>query len=1151
MLPIIFDESATSFNTNGYGRLSDALSCVVKEELNGIYELEMEYPITGSKINYIKNSAIICAIPYDGGNMQAFRIYEVTKPLNGRIMVYAEHISYQMNWIPLIPFSASSLSDCLTKLKTYSAESNPFTFWTDKTVTSGIGFLEPKTLRAFLGGEEGSILQHYKGEYEFDNYTVRLWKKRGEDNGVTLRYGKNIIDINQEANIQNTYTGLMPYWISDMDLLMTLPEVVVRTSKSANFPYNRTLIKDFTDDFETQPSETQLRERTNEYITANNIGDPSVSINVDFVALWQTEEYKNIAPLERVKLGDTVTVIFEKLGIKEQARVVEYEYNVLKDRYNSIQIGDYKSNLERTLVEQSNTIELNRVTAREDAKNATDWLTRGDGYLVIARGEDGSWREMFCMDTPSELTAKQVLRINQNGIGFSRNGINGPFYQAWTLDGKLLVGGTSTATIAVENQNNIELFKIDNTGLSVKNDVGTYKFNVNNDGISWTSSNSILDKNGTMYFLEKGAGKTTGNVLKVNSDGISFLSNGYEGSTVNQKWSIDGSMQIGTNFKVSKDGSIDATNGKFSGSIKTGKTPNQFVVDENGNMKLGSTFSVSNEGALNVNNLFKLSKEGRLEVGSTTYTKLILENDGTFKIGNKFTISNEGAMTVGTGSYKFTLSSDGDLKLGNNTFSIDHEGNLNVNNKFKLDKDGNLNVTTNFSLTNEGELTMKKGSISLGSRGFSVDDKGNLKVGYNAFSVDNEGNVKVGNNFSITKSGEVTSKDITISGGSLNIGDNFIVERSGATTAKSLKITGGSILVGEKPVNPDEGDEKITGEYFEVTNSGKLTAANATFYGKITSGSTITGASIKASTITITNDGQEEDPTSKNVTFKIGTDGKVMIREGDVVISSGSIKIGSKFTVDNDGNMKAVDGDFKGTITSSEINIPNSSNPKFIVTKQGKVTAKSIEITGGAITGSTITLGNDNSTYFSVDKNGKMSAGKATFTNGEISITGSPEQVYMNYEEQVDDHDMPLDSALFYTGTIKINNGVINGKCNSDYEDIQAGTSTVKNVDVGTISFSDAFKDKDKMDEDKKKGDESDPSSWFEPAMSFRAGCMMFAAKDAWVANSKSATEFDKLYTGSLSIIDDVYKVPSSKEIECNTVELKVVNGMITIQNLK
>ena len=521
MKPILFDSNATTWTTNGIGRL-DAISCTVTEELNGIFELEMTYPASGPRFSDLVVSAIILAQPYDGAAAQPFRIYKVGKEMAGRVTVSARHLSYQLNWIPVMPFNYSSLADCLAKLKSQSVYTNPFTFWTDKTIPTGGAFVEPLPCRSMLGGVQGSVLQRYGGDYEWDGYTVKLLTRRGADNGVRISYGKNLVDAQQETNIENTYTGVCPYYKDD-NTTVVLPEKYIAASTASGFPLLRIQTIDFSGDFEDPPTVAQLRARTQAYIEANNIGHPHVSVEVNFVALWQTEEYKNIAPLERVQLGDTVTVYFEKLGIDEQARVVAYTYDVLRERYNEVTIGDLKSSFAKTFVDQGHLIEETKDEMTEEIRKGVSWLTKGNGYVVAVKNTDGSWKELLFLDTPSIQTAQKVLRINENGIGFSSTGVNGNYAQSWTLDGTLTLGGVNNAygSLELKDKSARTTAEMDNEGIWLdeynRSGTRTSSAYVYGDGISVSAAGD-----------SSGVDIASGQIIVSDDDGTSCTITGSE-----------------------------------------------------------------------------------------------------------------------------------------------------------------------------------------------------------------------------------------------------------------------------------------------------------------------------------------------------------------------------------------------------------------------------------------------------------------------------------------------------------------------------------------------------------------------------------------------------------------------------------------------
>lgn len=530
MKPILFSKTATTFTSNGIGRL-DPISCIVTEERNGMYELEMEIAETAEHASDIEMSSIIVAKPSQGGSNQPFRVYKITKPINGIFTVLAQHISYQLSFIPVMPFSvtasASACNQTLQALKTNAAESCPYTFWTNVTTISSYTQTVPASLRSRLGGVEGSVLDQFGGEYEWDGYTVKLWANRGLTTpAVSLRYGKNITDLNQEENIENTITGIVPYWQdSEGETLVTLPEKTIDSSTASSYPFKRTVPYDFSSNFEEQPTEAQLRAKAQAYVNQSGIGIPKVSIKLSFVNLSETEEYKDIAALQQVNLCDVVGVYFEKLNISTTAKIVKTVYNVLLEKYDSVEIGSLRSTLASTITGQKqelNTLANNtkRMFAQysneigELVDEATAWLTSGDGYVVATKDASGNWKEMLFMDTNDIETATNVLRVNQNGIGFSSTGVAGPYTQAWTLDGHLVIGGTNVPSLTV----------YDNS--TPPNII----FQTSASGTIWNSTNSNMTTDGTL--TAKGSfycgGSSTGqSSVNVAGGQIAF---GYEGT---------------------------------------------------------------------------------------------------------------------------------------------------------------------------------------------------------------------------------------------------------------------------------------------------------------------------------------------------------------------------------------------------------------------------------------------------------------------------------------------------------------------------------------------------------------------------------------------------------------------------------------------
>ena len=347
MKPILFEKNATDFSTFGLCRLVDAESCTVTEERNGAYELEMFYPLSGKAAYDIVKDRIVVAIPSDGGKRQAFRIYSCQTTEDGKIQVKANHVSYQMSDIPVDPaaLTVTGPQDMMEKLKAKALEACPFSFSSDITssTSQAIPKLPPRSLRSWLGGSDGSVLDRYGGEYEFDNWNVILHKARGADRGVRIQYGKNLTKVDYTEDMSELITGIMPYYSGQNEkgqdiIVLSNPKILMHENAS-DYAYPHVIPVDCTADFQSVPTQAQVTAWGQSYLAKTELTSPKVALGVDFVALWQTEEYRQYAPLEAVKLCDWVTIHYAQLGIHVKRKVTKTVYNVLKQRYDSVELG--------------------------------------------------------------------------------------------------------------------------------------------------------------------------------------------------------------------------------------------------------------------------------------------------------------------------------------------------------------------------------------------------------------------------------------------------------------------------------------------------------------------------------------------------------------------------------------------------------------------------------------------------------------------------------------------------------------------------------------------------------------------------------------------------------------------------------------------
>ena len=357
MVPLLFEATATDFSTRGLFALSDAISCTVTEERNGLFELELVYPTDGNHFSEITEDRLIVAFPHENGTKQAFRIYRREGSLDGTVTFYARHISYQLSFIP-VDLCSGQTDSAQTMMETLAQAAQvacPFSFESDITTAAALSFAvtAPVGFRSALGGMEGSVLDHFGGEFEWDNWTVRLLENRGSDNGVRIVYGKNLTEYDDALDIGDTITGVMAYYAytdenEQAQIVYTSPKVI--TNESTEFAHERIAPLDCSGEFDEAPTSEALTAYATQFLARTASADPTQEINVSFVPLGQTAEYSGLADLERVSLCDTVKVSYPALGISVKKKVTRTVWNVLTNSYDEITLGTEQT-LADTIVE--------------------------------------------------------------------------------------------------------------------------------------------------------------------------------------------------------------------------------------------------------------------------------------------------------------------------------------------------------------------------------------------------------------------------------------------------------------------------------------------------------------------------------------------------------------------------------------------------------------------------------------------------------------------------------------------------------------------------------------------------------------------------------------------------------------------------------
>ena len=1086
---ILFEENETMFQNLGLGLLRDARSCIVKETLNDSFELELQYPITGSNFSKITLNRIILCPPNPYSEPQPFRIDSISKPINGIIIVKAVHISYDMNGIVVGPINGSTPKLTLDQIQNKTILPHNFKFYTDLVGTKTFKTSNYYNMRSLLMGSNESILETYKGEILFNKFNVYLLAKRGSNKGASVRYAKNMKDINHEVNYERLYNGVYPYyhqetsetttetssdgfkqvyivgtkpfqdgWLSyspdgepyhPVDespvQIMTegdyynkvyswnvgtqrytekiynemvnfiecvtgmigisdkpswiyidvsgLPNIIVKASEAGYFKlatdsdwtyhpkgeivfqgsitnategllmyysevipnnstvteiestnvthvelkdkiiwldtdaakamkYNRILCLDLTSEFDETPDEEKLEAKAKEYIEKNKIGQYKYDTRVSFIDLSTTTEGTVYEKMESIELGDTVKVVYENLGIDIELRVISTTYNVLLNRYDSIDLGEKSEKISSSSVQTGDNVSsLSNDVGYTDVTTVNKLIAKTiTADLIQAKNAKLS---------KAQIEELQTARIKCTGI------IEATQFELDTLVAKMLtadnavikqtleagtvkVKGDITVTsgsIKIESTESGTVFNVDRDGNVTANSVHITggelnindTFTVTPDGILTAQGADIQGRieaeSGLIAKFNIESDTIEGNTYNriwsgsINTSNYVLVSPGYNAIITNldSENSHNWAFAAGSNFGVDNKGNLYAKNASISGTIEAelGKIAG-FEITKNNihtiNKELGSDKSIylSSSGeysiienldnnyhywSLVIDNLFGVTRDGEIFAKSVDLTGKITATSGkiagfeisndTFKlIANNIEISPT-KLSYGPNE-EFTVLPDGTVKIqnGNEPTNPDYKS-ITLNNNGLIA----TAITVNNAVINEADINL--GHIG----GFTIGEEAIYK---DISSFDSEGNtsgvylgpdgLRIGKNLKIYPNGRIMSgsKDYNES---LNyvVGDYCIHLGS---LYKCVSDTSGAWDSSKW--------EEVAMTYFGVDDTGKLTASSAEIIGNITAESGYIGKSGEGFTITskaIYNGFSDPDSSSTDTGVYLGTDG--------------------------------------------------------------------------------------------------------------------------------------------------------------------------------------------------------------------------------------------------------------------------------------
>ena len=504
----LYDKKESNFQHNGIGILRDVISCTCTEVLNGKYDLEFEYPVSGAFIeNIVEENIVKAPVGNPSGEDQLFRIKLISKQLK-RIKVYATHIFYDLadNFLENVAPTQSDGDSAIKWINERTVYANDFVCSSDILKIASARYVRRNYVDALIGSDN-AFTNVWGGELHRNNKSFSINTNKGLDRGVEIRYGKNMKEITWDIDITGVVTRIYPVGFDGL----LLPEMFVESPLINNYIHPKIqklefpeIKKDEENGITEEMAVEELRQAVYDQFN-QGIDKPIISVQVDFLELSKTEEYRNLySSMEKIYLGDYVNAIVPHLGLKEKLKVISTTYDVLAEKYIEFELSNIDKkegsfiNATNQLIQKLEKSDLNILnSAKQDT--TTQILNAMGGYIYKTRNE------LFIMDNENPNEAQKVWRWNLNGLGYSSTGIGGPYGIAITSDGQIVADYITAGQMSIER-----ITGLSDTLNSLVLDIEGFKFDVQTSG----GNNLIINSVG---FAEFQNWTKTGNVEHISN----------------------------------------------------------------------------------------------------------------------------------------------------------------------------------------------------------------------------------------------------------------------------------------------------------------------------------------------------------------------------------------------------------------------------------------------------------------------------------------------------------------------------------------------------------------------------------------------------------------------------------------------------------
>ncbi len=445
MKPRIYEPTEKDFSHNGLGIMIDTIRCDVTEQANGKYEVEIEHPLISRFSNYFENGYQIKAKPNDQEEYHIFEIKNTYKDTIGNtILIYGQSRTYKLGnrEVQHVAIDSKNGTEAMAAIENGMDEPSDVKLFSDIQTTSSTVF-EARNVLGCIAGEQGSMLQYWGGEIKREPFKLSLLRRRGRDNVGTVRYGKDLVGLKVKFDWSSIVTKVLPYadlQNSDDGTTKRIYGSAVLSDLATNYPDVYSKHIQFTEEQGVKDLASLNRVAANYFKSINPGSDkPKISIELEVEKLTDSEEAKDFAKIRNYGLFDTFSVYHKLYDIHMETKINSVVYDSLTEKNKKIYAGDaqmaFYTKQSYELQETIKTL-AKKGYMSEFVDYVTNLINGVEGGSVLQYPKNKP-HTTYYMDSDSRDTAKDVIAINNQGLGFSRTGWLGPFVNAWGIDGTL------------------------------------------------------------------------------------------------------------------------------------------------------------------------------------------------------------------------------------------------------------------------------------------------------------------------------------------------------------------------------------------------------------------------------------------------------------------------------------------------------------------------------------------------------------------------------------------------------------------------------------------------------------------------------------------------------------------------------------------